>query len=232
MAEVNKKYRLLVLVAHPKLTEKAIELLEESDVPLQYEWDATGTASSEIKDILGLGSTDKFMAIQVLPKFYAKEMLKKMYRKLRLGSANSGIAFTIPITSASNIFLQMLASINEKAPEDTDRKDGKPVTEPRYAVIAAVVNQGYSEEIMNAARAAGAGGGTVVHCRRVSDEKTVEVFGLGLQEEKDLVFIVTSAKAKMEIMNAIGEKCGMHSEAKGVVLSLPVDHVIGMKIFD
>ena len=104
MAEVNKKYRLLVLVAHPKLTEKAIELLEESDVPLQYEWDATGTASSEIMDILGLGSTDKFMAIQVLPKFYAKEMLKKMYRKLRLGSANSGIAFTIPITSASNNF--------------------------------------------------------------------------------------------------------------------------------
>ena len=30
------------------------------------------------------------------------------------------------------------------------------------------------------------------------------------------------------IMRAIGEHCGMHSEAKGLVTSLPIDSVMGL----
>ena len=59
-----------------------------------------------------------------------------------------------------------------------------------YQMVIAVVNQGYSEEVMNAARGAGARGGTVIHTRRISDEKTVSATGLGVQEEQELILLL------------------------------------------
>ena len=52
--------------------------------------------------------------------------------------------------------------------------------------------------------------------------------GLGVQEEQELILIVADAEHKLQIMQAIGENCGVHSEAKGVVLSLPIDNAVGL----
>ena len=53
-------------------------------------------------------------------------------------------------------------------------------------------------------------------------------WGFSIQEEKEMLFIVTENENKLKIMQAIGEKYGMRSEAKGIVLSLPIDTVIGL----
>jgi hypothetical protein len=54
------------------------------------------------------------------------------------------------------------------------------------------------------------------------------MWGLGLQEEKELVLILAETEDKLAIMRAVSESCGMHSEAKGLVVSLPVDSVMGV----
>jgi len=96
-------------------------------------------------------------------------------------------------------------------------------------LIITVVNQGYSEAVMDAARKAGARGGTVVHSRRLGDDTEVLGFwGFSIQEEKEMVFIVANKAHKLDIMKAIGENCGLHSDAKGLVASLPIDSVIGI----
>ena len=81
---------------------------------------------------------------------------------------------------------------------------------------------------MDVARAAGAGGGTVVHSRRIGNKETLGFWGMSIQEEKEMLFIVTENENKLKIMQAIGEKCGMHSEAKGILVSLPIENVIGL----
>ena len=53
----------------------------------------------------------------------------------------------------------------------------------------------------------------------------------GFQEEKEIVIIVADAEKKLSIMQAIGETCGMHSEAKGLVVSLPIESVCGLGEF-
>ena len=90
-------------------------------------------------------------------------------------------------------------------------------------------DRGYSEEVMEAARSAGAGGGTVVHSRRIGNKEAMCFWGMSIQEEKEMLFIVAENESKLKIMQAIGDKCGMHSDAKGIVLSLPIDTVIGME---
>jgi len=97
-----------------------------------------------------------------------------------------------------------------------------------HALIAVIANQGYSDDIMAAARPAGASGGTVFHSRKIMDEETAKFWEFSVQEEKEIVLIVASNEKKKDIMKAISEKCGLHSDAKGLILSLPVDSIIGL----
>lgn len=102
------------------------------------------------------------------------------------------------------------------------------MAECEYSLIMAIVEQGYSEAVMNAARPMGATGGTVFHCRRAGSEEAMHFWGITVQPEREIVIVLANRSEKLGIMKAIGEKCGMSSEAHGVVLSLPVDGVAGM----
>ena len=156
-------------------------------------------------------------------------MLKKVKKELKLGTANSGIAFTMPLSGVNNLIYRMLEQFEKEELKELKKKEEAVMGEVRHSLIAAVVNQGYSEAVMDAARKAGAGGGTVVHSRRLGDTEAMSFWGLSIQEEKEIVFIVAGKEHKLKIMQAIGEKCGVHSEAKGLVVSLPIDNVIGIE---
>ncbi|MCD7766569.1 MAG: P-II family nitrogen regulator [Lachnospiraceae bacterium] len=93
----------------------------------------------------------------------------------------------------------------------------------------AIVDRGYSETVMEAARLKGATGGTVINSRRVGTEEAMRFWGISVQPERELVLILADRSEKKSIMKAIGESCGMRSEAHGVVMSLPVDSVVGLE---
>lgn len=220
----TEKLRALFLITSSKMAQKAAALFDEDGVPIHYRISGTGTASSEVMDLLGLANTDKKLLLTFLPKASADAMLLKLHKALRIGTVNSGIAYTVPLDAASRLVFRMLEGMDK----DIERKEAKPVNEMKNAMIAAVVNRGYSEEVMVAARAAGAGGGTVIHSRSVVDDSALPHVGAGLAEEKDIVLIVANAETKVAIMQAIGEKCGIRTDAKGIVYSLPIDSVIGL----
>ena len=227
--EKRAPFRVLFLITTPKLSQKAANMFHKGAVPVQYRWNAVGTAPSEMIDILGLGSPDKQVLISILPKPFADEMLRKLKKELKLGTVNSGIAFTMPLSGANNLILRMLEQLKGKGNDVPERKDETTMADTKYSLIAVVTNQGYSEEVMDAARKAGAGGGTVVPSRRIGNKEVMGFWGMSIQEEREMLFIVTKNERKLNIMRAIGEKCGMHSEAKGTVLSLPIDAVIGLE---
>lgn len=68
--------------------------------------------------------------------------------------------------------------------------------------------------------------------RQIADEQAMGFWGMSIQDERDLVLIVSDSENKLNIMRAIGEKCGIHSEAKGIVLSMPIDSVIGFETIE
>lgn len=223
-------FRVLVLIASPKLADKASKLYQEVSVPIHYRLSGTGTATSEMLNLLGIGSSDKGVLISFMPKAFADKMLSKLYTELRLGNSGNGIAFTLPLSGANSHILKMLKRHSEDNMDTTVRKDGIIMSdEIKNVLIAVVANRGYSEEVMNAAKAAGARGGTVVHGRLIRDEQAMSFWELGLQDEREIILIVADSEIKMPIMQAISEKCGVRSEAQGIVLSLPIDTVIGIK---
>jgi len=220
-------FRLLMLITNPKPSLTASDLLLEHNIPIHYNINAIGTASSEMADILNLGSSEKRLLISFLTKQTADDILIKMYHKLHLGAVNGGIAFTIPINAMTKHANRMMRDIDEKN-EEKYRKGEVIMTDTEYAMITVMVEMGYSEEVMNAARGAGARGGTVIHSRGVENSEASAVWGISLQEEKEIVIILAPEEKKTDIMKAIGELCGINSEANGIVMSLPIDHVIGI----
>ena len=96
-----------------------------------------------------------------------------------------------------------------------------------YALILVNVETGYSDAVVNAARAVGARGGTVLHGRRIA-QNAMQDLGLDGQEEQDSVMIVVPAEKKSAVMQAITASCGLNTPAHGVVVSLPVDDVMGL----
>lgn len=107
--EKKVSFQLLTLITTPKLAEKAAEMFKKGALPLQYRFNAEGTASSEIMDMLGLGSIDKSVLISMIPKELSDVLMDKLRSELQLNMANSGIAFTIPLNGANNLILRILA---------------------------------------------------------------------------------------------------------------------------
>ena len=222
----NNSYQLIVLIATPKLVDTAAELFLKRNLPIQYRLTAVGTASSEIINTLGFGSIDKGILISTVPKKFGKQMLWILHNELRLDTINSGIAFTISLTATSKLLLKMMQKIENI--EITDNKKGDSIVNENYTLIAAIVDRGFGTDVMDVAREKGAGGGTIIHSRAIENEDATGFWGLSVQEEKEIVLIIADHDIKVDIMSAISGKFGMQSEAKGLVISLPVDSLMGI----
>ena len=224
--EKRHSFRIMVLISKLELSEKVSKQLKDMGVPIHYQLNIEGTVSSEMMDILGLADTDWSMVISMVPKVLADKVLKKCNRTLMLGTVNSGIAFTIPMNGTSGRLYQMLCELENDS--DTKGKDDNMATEYTNSAVITIVKQGYSDKVMNAARKAGARGGTVIHSRKVGELEVLNAWGLSLQEETDMVLIIADSKTKQAIMQAITKECGINTDAKGLVVSVPIDSVIGI----
>lgn len=221
-------FQILFLIATPKLTNKAVDLFKEGNVPAQYVFHGQGTASSEIMDMLGLDGVDKRIIMSMLPKIFADEMLIKLRKKLHLGMPNTGIAFTIPMSGGSGRVIQLLQAMVPEEKRALLEREETETMENEFNMIMAIVNQGFSENVMNAARPMGASGGTVFHSRRLGSEEAMKFWKISVQQEREVVIILAKKDDKLAIMQAIGKECGMQSKAQGMVFSLPVDSIAGL----
>lgn len=220
-------FRILMVITSPKLADKASDLFRKGAVPIQYRLNAEGTASSEILDMLGLGSVDKRVLISMMPKRFADIMLDKLHYELQMDAANSGIAFTIPLVGANNMMVQMMSQDTNK--NSAEREEKSAMAEAKNVLIATIINRGFSEDVMDAAKKAGASGGTVLHSRQLVNDEVNTFWGINVQDEREIVLIISDAENKVNIMQAINEKCGVSSSAKGIVMALPIDSVIGIR---
>lgn len=101
-----------------------------------------------------------------------------------------------------------------------------------YELLVAIANQGYIDTVMDAARSAKAGGGTVIHAKGTGMELAKKYLGVSLVEEKEVILIVTKSREKNQIMRAIMEQTGLDSKERTIVFSLPVTSVAGIRMLE
>src|SRR5690606_34629315 len=217
--------KLLVTIVDRGQGNKVVKLNEKEHVHVQFVFLGHGTASSEILDYLGLGETEKDVVVGLVPEAKITDVLTTLRDKMQLNVPGKGIAFTMPLSGISGIVSQLVVRESETT---TKREDRMMDFQASHSLIVAVVNNGYSEEVMAAARTAGATGGTVIHARGINSEEVEKFLGISIQTEKEIIAIIARKEDKHNIMKAIAQAAGIKTPSRGVVISLPVDHVAGL----
>ena len=92
----------------------------------------------------------------------------------------------------------------------------------QFQLIVCIVNAGYSQNVMEAARAAGARGGSIVRGRDSANPQAEEFFNITIQPDKELVLILVQEEIRDEVMRTIYKNCGLSTEGIGIVFALPV----------
>ncbi|MDR1596697.1 MAG: hypothetical protein LBR99_03230 [Treponema sp.] len=207
------------------------DIFEQEKVRFHFIVKGRGTASSDILDLLGIGSTEKAVIMCLEQDIGVAPLLKEVAKKLGLHNPGAGIAFTLPLSGINQPILQVFKESIEKnfkiSPEAEVEKMG---SETKFDLIVSVVNQGYSDEFMTVAREAGATGGTVVNARGIVHQGPVKFFGISVQDEKEIIAILATREKKAPIMQAVSQAFGISSQAGGIVFSLPVDNVAGLDL--
>lgn len=226
--------RMVIFIMHAEDEKKIEGIFDSMHIPIFYQCRGQGTAPSEIMDIFGFGGTTRLITIGLLPKFAVKELFEKAGRQLSFYQRGGGIVITIPITGLQSPLYHMLndesRAIVEKRINERIEGDMAEIHEKsEYNVIWVSVAAGYSDQVIDTARAAGAKGGTILRGRRQNSEHVSQHLGIPMQDEQDFVMIVAPRAKKGEIMSAICNACGLRTPAHGTVISLPVDDAIGLE---
>ena len=97
-----------------------------------------------------------------------------------------------------------------------------------YSLIIAIVNNGYTDLVMEGARSSGAKGGTVLHARGTGNPEIEKFYGIPVQNEKEMVLVLVDEKIKDECLKSIYNTAGLKTRGQGIAFSLPVEDVIGI----
>lgn len=97
-----------------------------------------------------------------------------------------------------------------------------------HEVIFCVVNEGYSDEVMEVAKKFGARGGTVMNAKGTANKEAETFFHITIQPEKEIVMILVASEIKKDILHALYREVGLNSPGQGIAFSLPVDEAVGL----
>ena len=219
---------LMTTIMDRKIANKYLNLFQENNLHVIFWLLGFGTASNEVLDYLGLDSVEKAVAFSVLEENTWLHTKRQLEKKLKIDAPGGGISFIIPLSSSGGkkTLQFLLESHDYQIEEESTLKN------TTHELIIVIAEQGYTELIMNAARAAGAYGGTVIHAKGTGMEIAEKFMHMSLAAEKEVIYIVTKTEQKNPIMQAINKNAGPDSKAKAITFSLPVTDTAGLRLIE
>lgn len=198
------------------------------DVNVTYSIPCNGTAHAKTLNLLGLERTEKTMMFSVVTYETLKTLKKRLTIDMKIDLPNRGVAMAIPLSGMGGMqAMEYFTNGQLIEPEETEEKK----MQSDYELIVAIYEKGYTDMVMDAAREAGARGGTTVKAKGTA-AGAEKFFGLSLAVEKEVVLIVSSQEKKKDIMKAIMQKAGIETKAHALVFSLPVSETAGFRFAD
>ncbi|MDO4488105.1 MAG: P-II family nitrogen regulator [Eubacteriales bacterium] len=213
-------FNYMMSITNRNELDQLLEIYRENGVAVMFVSLGRGTAAVDKKSTAVIQS--------IVSGETWRKVKNDLIHKLQIDLPDKGIVFTIPLSSAGGMKqLKLLMGSQE-----IEVKEESVLKGTKYELVLAIANAGHSDEIMNAARAAGAKGGTVVHAKGTGREPNEEFLGITIGSDKEMIYIVVRANVKNAVMKAIMDNCGMKHGAKSVVLSLPVTDTAGMRFYE
>ena len=212
----------MIGVTERKKSQTLLDICKELNMPMVLTNLARGTATSEHLSLHNLDRSEKAVVSTVTDAAGVRRLMRQAKLKLYIDIPGNGIMMAIPLKSVAGG--RTLAYLTNDL-----KTGGTPHMEFNHELIVVILNEGYADLVMDAARAAGAGGGTVLHAKGTGSKRGEKFFGVSLADEKDMVYIIAYADEKAAIMRAINENAGPGTKAGAICFSLPVSSVAGLR---
>ena len=209
---------LIITITDRSRAEVFADWFHSQEIPLVLTVFGQGTATEEILDCLGLEETEKAVQFCLAPR--SGRRVRRAARELLLDVPGSGILMTVPVDS--------IGTTTAKECLPTAQEEDEMKEKSAYELVVVITNQGCTDQVMEAARAAGAGGGTTIHARGTGAALAKKFFGVSIAEEREIVFILVPSAVKTPVMKAVMSRAGLQSEARSLVFALPVNDIAGL----
>lgn len=100
--------------------------------------------------------------------------------------------------------------------------------EKKYEAVFCVINAGFADAVMYAARKAGAGGGTIIKGRGTAPLEAEKLFKITVEPEKEIVMMLVPEEIKDDVLRELYHSVGLSTTGHGIVFSMPVDRALGL----
>ena len=171
---------------------------------------ATETSANGIIQLLGFGDAAKDIALILVDNEKIGSVLRSIKNATALKKHNFGLLSSVPVFDFVKAGDADLKKTNVKSGE-------KIMNENSYKMINVIVNKGYAEDAMAAARKAGASGGTIIGARGTAKEGDAQFFGMNIVPEKDMLMILVPTEKKDDIIKAISELSCLSEAGSGII---------------
>ncbi len=198
-----------------------INYFQKHNADLVFSYLCEGTAKQKYLHLWGLEKKAMQVICCLCRNHTGEALLSGLVEDMRIDAPNAGVAFMLPIEGLAGI-TNVPAAAKESSDDFT-----KKVKQMQYSLIITIAERGYVDMVMDAARNAGARGGTVIHAKGTGTQFISKFFGLTIAEEKELIYLVTRKESEDAIIQAIIDNAGPATEARSVVFTVPVEKVAG-----
>lgn len=178
-----------------------------------------GVTDNSILQLLGLGESSKDITYNIVDSQLTDKVKTAIIEAAKEKRAHFGVLFTIKLNS----FIKSGHNTESQKSTSTETIQGDNTMNASYELINVIVNKGYAEDAMDAARKAGAGGGTIISARGTAREDDAKFFGMKIVPEKDLLMILVPADKKEPIIEAITNLPCLSEAGSGILFCTPAN---------
>ena len=218
------KLKSLFLITNKDYLIKVNKILNGFHINTKTVSFAHGTASQSMLDYFGLIDDEKIMVMALIPDFLQYEISQKLINYFKLETLGKGLGFILPITNANKFLIDSLPKNNHYKEEEMKVTKENEI---EYELIVTIVLEGYIEKVMNAAKKAGATGGTSITGKGMGGKMSKKLFGFMIEPGREIIYIIVPKNITKNVMEAITMETGIKTDGLGLCFSMPIDSVIG-----
>jgi len=223
------RLEFLITIVNQDQDGAAIKILNDNGASVAFSSHGKGTASSDFYEVFGLSNNQKHVVFSIIKESAWPKIKQSIEDRFAVSSFAKGVAVLVDIDSVCGVsaykFLTNTRTLDEGKGvipvEKIEKKDD-------YQVVMAIVNDGFTDLVMDAAKKAGARGGTILTARGTGNTEIAKFFGVAITPEKQIVMILVPKAIKDKVIETIYKQVGINTKGQGIAFSFPCSDVVGI----
>lgn len=210
-------FELIYVIVNNGVGSKVLHKVKEYGISGGTIFLGKGTVSNFLANLLALYDESKEIVLFGADSATAEHALSELNKTMHFEKPHHGIAFS---TTACGI----VGSRSYQSKENEEERGA----ESMYQNIITIVNRGMAEDVIDAAKAAGSKGGTIINARGSGVNETTKLFNMEIEPEKELVMILSKKDTTDGIVASIREKLEIDKPGNGIIFIQNVNNVYGI----